>query len=264
MAPERARGTDRMLDILEQFFETEVPTTRNGLAGAMGVPRSTVYALVDQLLERGWLEQAPNGAITLGHKSGLLGLAYGRHTHFEQTANEVLLQLVEETGQAAELNIVDNWQQLVVLAVKGTEHSYLHPTGGRRFPLPSTVSGRVLLEGVSAERLAAKIPPHHFQAGSSTPDLETFLAQIDQACSQGHAIGHGLIDRHIGVIAVPVRDGEGRCVAAISMIMLSEEIETKLGGVLNATQRAAQRLSDTLRLLPWSMGQRNRSALDND
>lgn len=263
MALERARGTDRMLDILEQFFETEAPTTRNGLASAMGVPRSTIYALVDQLLDRGWLEQTPNGAVTLGHKSGLLGLAYGRHTHFEQTANEVLLQLVEETGQAAELNIVDNWQQLVVLAVKGTEHSYLHPTGGRRFPLPSTVSGRVLLEGVSAERLATKIPPHHFQVGASTPDLKSFLAQIHQACNEGYAIGHGLIDRHIGVIAVPVHDGQGRCIAAISVIMLSEEIETKLAGVLSATRRAAQRLSDTLRLLPWPMGERNRAALDN-
>ena len=264
MAMERARGTDRLLEILEQFFDVETPQTRNALANAMGVPRSTVYALVDQLLARGWLEQTPNGTITLGHKSGLLGLAYGRHTHFEQTAYEVLQQLVEETGQAAELNIVDNWQQLVVLAVKGTEHTYLHPTGGTRHPLPSTVSARVLLEGVAPERITAGIPPQHFKPGSPTPDLAVLQEQIEGATRNGYAIGYGLIDRHIGVVAVPIRDQNGDCIAAISLIMLSEEMDAKLEGVLPPALRAAQRLSDTLRLVAWPMGQRNRAALLTD
>ncbi|MER8542968.1 helix-turn-helix domain-containing protein [Mesorhizobium sp. M1334] len=250
-----------MLDILEKLFEAETPYSRNSLASAMGVPRSTVYTLVDQLLARGWLEQSPNGTITLGHKSGLLGLAYRCHTHFEQTANEVLLQLVEETGQAAELNVVDNWQQLVVLAIKGTEHSYLQPMMGWRFPLPTTVSSRVLLDGVPTDRLSANIPATHFAPESETPDIEALVSQIEHARSKGFAIGHGLIDRHISVMAVPVRDSASACIAAISLIMLSEEIATKAETMRPAMLHAAQRLSDTLRVIPWPMGVHNLAKL---
>ncbi|WP_266033396.1 IclR family transcriptional regulator [Brucella intermedia] len=261
MTLERARGTDRLLDILEKLFETETPYSRNSLASAMGVPRSTVYTLVDQLISRGWLEQSPSGTINLGHKSGLLGLAYRSHTHFEQTANEVLLGLVEETGQAAELNVVDNWQQLVVLAVKGPEHSYLQPVIGRRFHLPSTVSARVLLDSVSPDRLQANIPSSHFSAESETPNLETLVRQIEEARQAGFAIGHGLIDRHISVMAVPVHDGNGDCIAAISLIMLSEEIATKVDQVRPAMIQAAQRLTSTLRVVPWPMGRHNLTRL---
>lgn len=260
MANERAKGTDRLMDILELFFAAEAPMTRNAIASALGMPRSTAYALVDQLVARGWLDQS-NGNIILGHKSGLLGLAYGRNTHFEQAALELLQQLVAETGQAAELNIVDSWQQLVVLAVKGTEHSYLHPTGGERHPLPSTVSARVLLEGVPSGQLEAHIPPRHFVPGHPTPDIPTLNAQIEEATKAGFAVGHGLIDRHIGVIAVPVRDQDGAPIAAISMIMLSVEIDGKFDAVLPAAQRTALRLGETLRLMPWPLGERNRKAL---
>ena len=46
--------------------------------------------------------------------------------------------------------------------------------------------------------------------------------------------------------------------------MLSEEMDAKLEGVLPPALRAAQRLSDTLRLVAWPMGQRNRAALLTD
>jgi DNA-binding IclR family transcriptional regulator len=262
---ERAKGTERLLEIVEHLGRAEAPVSRNALASAMGIPRSTVYALVEQLLARGWLSQSANGEIALGQKIGLLGLAYSRQASFEPLAAEALRALANETGQSMELNIVDNWQQLVVVAAQGFEHTYLNPAAGLRVPLPATVSARVLLEGVPSARIRANIPPAHFRlADGRFLAPESFFAEIAESGRVGHAAASGLLESHVGVIAVPVRDASDRCIAAISMIMLAQSMEARLSEMLARLHRTAEKLQDTLTLGTWPLGERCRQALHGD
>ncbi len=259
---ERVKGTERLLEIVEHLGRADAPVSRNALAASMGAPRSTVYALVEQLLARGWLSQSANGEIALGQKIGLLGLAYSRQASFEHLAAEELRALADETGQSMELNIVDNWEQLVVVAAQGFEHTYLNPAAGLRVPLPATVSSRVLLEGVTPARIAAFVPPAHFRlAGGRQLSLETFCAEIAEAGRAGHAAGNGLLESHVGVIAVPVRNAFGHCIAAISMIMLAQSMQARLPEMLPLLRRTAARLEDALTLGTWPLGERCWQAL---
>lgn len=101
---QRAKGTDRILDILEQLESVSEPMSRNALAKELDCPRSTIYSLVDQLVARDWVAIDSDGGISLGYRAGLLGLAYSRNARFEQVAREVVQRVAIETGVVTEIN----------------------------------------------------------------------------------------------------------------------------------------------------------------
>lgn len=163
---QRAKGTDRILDILEYLENLANPVSRNALANALDCPRSTIYSLIDQLVVRDWVAIDDDGGIHLGHRVGLLGLAYSRHARFEQFAREVVQRVAIETGVVTEINIVDNWQQLVLISATGRGRNYLRTVEGSRYPLPITGSARLQLAGVPRKTIRLNISEEDFRLAS--------------------------------------------------------------------------------------------------
>nr|GFD57281.1 hypothetical protein [Tanacetum cinerariifolium] len=85
----------------------------------------------------------------LGYRAGRIGLAYGKQAKFEQHMREAIGRLANDLGEVVEVNIVDRWQQLILMTATGKDHSYLRATAGSLFPIPQTASGLLLMEDVS-------------------------------------------------------------------------------------------------------------------
>lgn len=253
---DRAKGTDRLLDILGYFEGHQDPVSRNALALALGCPRSTVYMLVDQLVDRGWLAQLENGTICLGYRAGLIGLAYAGHEEFEKTARLAIGKLAEELGTVVDLDIVDKWRQLVVVSANGRGKTYLNVVEGSRYPLPLTASSRILLAEIHPNVLATHIPPEDFVAGDgSTVALTDFVADIERANKLGYGVVEGSMDPMIGAVSVPVRNPLGNCLAALSAVLPSASIKADIHSVLEPLFRTASELQSQLRLRHWPLGE---------
>jgi DNA-binding IclR family transcriptional regulator len=67
-APRRSRvsGMDRALQILDHLYTTGEPAGSYAIAKAIGAPLSTVYVIIDELVERDMLSRRPEGLIWLG------------------------------------------------------------------------------------------------------------------------------------------------------------------------------------------------------
>lgn len=253
---DRAKGTDRLLDILGYFEGSRHPVSRNALAIAINCPRSTVYMLVDQLVERGWLQQLPNGGVCLGHRAGLIGLAYAGHEEFERTARLTVGKLAGELGEVVDLDIIDKWKQLVVVSANGRGKTYLRVVEGSRYPLPLTASARVLLDEIPARVLEACIPPEDFVAGDgSLIQLSDFIREIQQARDLGYGVVEGSIDPMIGAVSVPVRNGAGHCLAALSVVLPSAFIKSDVRALVQPLVRAASELERELKVGGWPLGE---------
>lgn len=256
MAMDRAKGTDRLLDILAYFEGDRNPVSRNALAVALGCPRSTVYMLVDQLVERGWLQQLANGSVSLGYRAGLIGLAYAGHEEFEKSARLTVSKLAEELGEVVDLDIIDKWKQLVVVSANGRGKTYLSVVEGSRYPLPLTASSRVLLDGIPAGVLETHIPAEDFVAGDgSAVRLSDFLQDIQQARDVGYGVVEGSMDPMIGAVSVPVRNPSGDCLAALSVVLPSALIKDDIETLVRPLSRAASELENQLRLRQWPLGE---------
>ena len=253
---DRAKGTDRLLDILAYFEGSRDPVSRNALAVALDCPRSTVYVLVAQLVERSWLQQLPNGTVRLGYRAGLVGLAYAGHEEFEKSARFVVGKLAEDLGEVVDLDIIDRWKQLVVVSASGRGKTYLSVVEGSRYPLPLTASARVLLDGIPARTLEARIPPEDFTAGNgSAVLLVDFVQEICEAQRLGYGVVQGSIDPMIGAVSVPVRNKVGQCLAALSVVLPSEIIQRDVADLVRRLRSAALELESRLRLVEWPLGE---------
>ncbi|WP_372094449.1 IclR family transcriptional regulator [Tistrella mobilis] len=262
---QRAKGTDRILDILEHLETETRPVSRNALAKALNCPRSTIYSLVDQLVARDWLTQDDSGTISLGHRVGLLGLAYSRNARFEPVAREVVQRVASEAGVVTEINIADSWQQLVLISATGRSRNYLRTVEGSRYPLPITGSARLQLADIPREVIRRNIPDEEFRLGSGEIlPFETFCAEIDQARRDGHFIARGLIDRYVGTAGVPILNRHGHCVATLSIILPQADLDARQNDLLDILRRGADELSGYLRAAVWPMGDRAYGHLFHD
>lgn len=258
----RAKGTDRLLDILETLETLAEPVSRNALARMLGCPRSTVYALVEQLADRNWIVQTEDGGIRLGHRAGLMGLAYARQSQFEQVARTMVVQIAVATGAVTEINVIDNWRQLVMMSATASGRNYLRTVEGSRYPLPLTGSARLQLAGVPKTLLRQKISDADLVLGSGLSlGFEAFCAEIEQAAQDGYFVATGLIDPYVATLGAPITNAEGDCLATLSIVLPEAELSLRRAELVETLRRGARELSDYLRAAPWPMGERARSAL---
>ncbi len=262
---QRAKGTDRILDILDHLEDVTEPISRNALAKALDCPRSTVYSLVDQLVARDWLAVDDDGGISLGHRAGLLGLAYSRIARFERMAREVVQRVATETGVVTEINVTDNWQQLVLISATGRSRNYLRTLEGSRYPLPITGSARLQLMGIDRETIRRNIHDEEFRLGSGALlPFDTFCDEIDQAVLDGHFIARGLIEPYIGTAGTPIFNRLRQCVATLSIVLPQADLDAREGELLDTLRRGSEELSGYLRTAVWAMGDRAHSHLHRD
>lgn len=260
---QRARGTDRLLDILEYCETLNAPASRHAIAEALNCPRSTVYVLADQLVERGWLEQNDSKDVSLGHRAGRLGLAYGKQARFEQHMRDAIQRLARDIGEVVEVNIVDRWQQLILMSATGKEHNYLRASEGSLFPLPQTASGLILLEGVTQATIEKNVPPEHFRFNNGTVlSIENFMEEISQTSLAGYAIGRGMIDHYIGTICTALRDRIGRVIGVLCVVVPLSELDGRMELILPKLQTTAAELSRMLTIMSWSMGEQALQEID--
>ena len=101
-----APAADRTLDILE-FIASNGQTQAATLARELGIPRSTVYQLLEILERHGLVTRlAEQRAYGIGLKTFELGSAYSRQHRVSQVAHPVLARLVDETGENGHLAVL--------------------------------------------------------------------------------------------------------------------------------------------------------------
>ncbi|SMC74046.1 IclR family transcriptional regulator [Rhizobium sp. RU36D] len=247
----RARGTDRLLDVLDLIMVQQQPLTRNAIAAALGAPRSTVYGIIDILLERGFVDQVGSeGLILPGRRCGLLGLAYDRSAPLARQAREIIGDLAVATGEVVELDVLQDWKQLILLSRSGRGHIYRAAAEGSLFPLPSTAAARFLLESYDVETLRRSIPAADFvipTGSASSPEL--LHAEAASARQQGYWITRGLVDPYVACVTAPVRNRDGRCLGVVCLVVPLPEIDRLEKDYVAATMETAAKLSACCALL---------------
>lgn len=247
----RARGTDRLLDVLELVAAQLQPATRNAIAAELRAPRSTVYSIIDTLMARGFLDQVdPEGLIVPGRLCGLLGQAYDRSAPLARQARQVLQNLAQTTREVCELDVLHDWKQLILISISGRGHGYRTAVEGSRFPLPSTAAARFLLDGYSAADMERAIPEADFTSLTGVVSSPQLLhREVEQAREQGYWVTRALVDPYVACVTAPVRNRQGRCIASICLVVALQDIDKREADYIAATTQAAAELSRHCALL---------------
>lgn len=246
-AMERARGTERLLDIFDHLGKCERGQTAGEIATAIGAPRSSVYTITEALASRGYLERSPEGLLTIGSKIVVLALAFDQQSRISLVARSVVRDLAEATGEIAELNILDGWKQLVLIAENGPRQFYLKSQEGARYPIPRTASGRFLVAGFPKKEIESNIPENDFRLADDTVlSLDDFLGDIRNAQQDSYYCTRGMIDLNIACISAPIINKNEACVGAVSLVLPVSEFDRRRNELTAQVMQAAETLNSKI------------------
>lgn len=236
----RISGIDRSLQIMDLLTERQVPMSAYELAKAAGAPASTIYRLIDELVERTMLTRAEDGRVWLGPRLMRYGLAYRARMDMFAEAEREMYALNRRTGEMIQICARDGGMMTVIGMAEGEGHFRVTSDVGTRVPLNWTASGRLLLGHLAdAERLAAfresALPS---RTGLAETDPEALSRQSRQDYLDGLAVQIDSSEESVACIAAPVRDETGACLMTLSVVMPKHRVADRFDW-LSAEVRAA-------------------------
>lgn len=216
----RARGLDRAFHILDYLRAQKRPLRPNEIAQGIDAPKSSVYEVINLLIEHKALEYADReGRVFLGRKLYFLGRDYLRHFDLARESEDYLAELVATTQETAQLCMVDGDKYTVVLMKEGARPFRISTDVGEPVPIPWTASGRLLLAHLDDAEILSLIPQDDFVLPSGERlDQAQFLAEIRQADAAGFFSFDSVTDTYTHCLAAPVYDEASHCVATLCLV----------------------------------------------
>lgn len=210
----------RGLAVLRLLATKAGPVTAASVARELGLPRSTTYHLLSELVSAGFvIHLAEERRYGLGLGAFELGSAYLRHDPLERLAKPVLRRLVESTGQTAHLGVLHG-RETLYLVREQPPNPYLTVTDvGVRLPAQLPASGRAMLAHLPAAQVRALFPDRASfvdRTGRGPAHLPALRGLLSGERRRGWAVEDGYVTVGFASVAAPVFDHGGRPIAAIS------------------------------------------------
>ena len=242
----QVRALTRGLAVLACFTPETSRHSLAELATLVQVPKGTLYRLLETLCTAEFLEQEPDGTYTLGIKAFEVGSAYLSKLDFPQAARRALEELAAACRETASLGVFSHGEVVYVGIERAQREVGIQSQIGTRHPTHCTALGKVMLadrpdEEVTALMLKTGMPGLTEHTHTSP---ETLLAELRAVRRRGYAIDNEERSYGVKCIAAPIRDAEGRVIAAISVSGPSFRVSADtLPGLIGAVVSAAAAVS---------------------
>lgn len=241
---------ERSMRVLELLSEAEEGLSLAELCQRLAAPKSSVFNILATLEEAGYLRAVnTTGKYTLTAKLFHIGSPAIQRLDPKRTLYPYLVELVELTGETANLGILDGREALYIESVPGSSRVRVAVTPGERLDLHCTALGKTLLaflDTVQADELLAGRPLPRRTPNTIT-DRASLTAQLALIRERGYAIDDEEDNLDIRCIGAPIRDYTGRVTAAVSITApkhrLSDTLITEKAGLVMAM---AARMSQAL------------------
>jgi IclR family pca regulon transcriptional regulator len=244
--PDFVEALARGLDVLGSFDAAHPRRSLSDVAGAAGLARPTARRLLLTLEELGFVRQV-GGAFELTPKVMTLGTAYIASLGLWEVARPRMEWLVSRTGESSSMAQLDGSDIVYVARVSVPKIIALRVEVGTRFPSPPTSQGKVLLAGLTPERLeeVLAVPSRSPVVPRTIWDPVALREELTAVRARGWALADEELALGVRSVAVPVRDGTGAVRAAMNVTVHAAETSTErlLEDHLPLLQRAAGEVS---------------------
>lgn len=246
-------GLERGLRILAEFSPREPVLGAPELSKRLGIPRTTVFRLLQTLESLGFLERADKDRnYRLGVAVLRLGFEYLSSLELTDLGLPVIESLRDATGFTAHIVIRDGRDVVFVAKAQNAGNAFgsVRVNVGTRLPAHATTHGHVLMGDLSLAQLRALYPERALErVTKATPEtVDALFDVIRDDARRGYGIGNSAFERDISVVTAPVRNEASRIVAVVTVTVPQPEIDAALvaEGLVEKVVRAAAELSRRL------------------
>lgn len=246
-ASNRARGIDRLLEIFDCLHRARKPLRVGDIARQLNAPRSSLYELVNRLIEAGLLERFDDdGRFFFGRTMCYYAADYLAVDGPARRAREYVMRLAADTGETAQYCVLSGNKYTVMHMQPGQNVFRLTSEIGVPVPIPWTASGRLLLGHMTEAEIDAFIPAEDFiLPDGNVIDRAAFHRDIEQARQAGYAITSGLAGGMGQCLAAGVRNTDGLIDACLCLALPEQRGAQTLQPLLTHLLEGARQLSAT-------------------
>lgn len=212
--PTRARGvqsTETTVQILLSLADAGEPLVLRDLAKRCDMATAKVHRYLASLVEVGMVRGHEGGIYELGPVAARIGIAAVARIDPINDLAARLPALIRDTRCSAMISVWGSTGPVVVRWERGTEHVITALGVGSVLPVLGSATGRVFAANVPVDWLRARV---HDRTTVNT------LRETPDAVQE--AAGSLIVGLY--ALAVPVRDLNGQCVAALTLISTTQSI----------------------------------------
>jgi DNA-binding IclR family transcriptional regulator len=214
----------KLLALLDAFSQEHSAYTVSELARRTGLPLSTTHRLVRELERWGGLERGPDRRYRIGLRFVEVAALCPRGIGLRDVALPFMEDLYEATHQNVQLAVREGTEGVYVERIAGRRAVPVLTRVGAHWPLHATGVGLVLLahapSDVQQQVLDAPL-------AAFTPFTVTDPRRLRRMLAEVRRSGFSVSDRQITddaySVAAPIADQDGRCVAALSIVVPADD-----------------------------------------
>ena len=238
----------QVLAILRYLSRQPRPVPASAIARDLGLPRSTAYHLLRELIDAGFVVHlADDRRYGLGVSASELGTGYVRQEPLQRLARVPLSHLTDQTGHSSHLAVMHGREVLYVLEERAPGRAPLVTDVGVRLPAQLTASGRAMLAALPAPNVRALFPgPAAFvlRTDRGPRTLRELRALLSEVRRRGYATEDGDVTPGLRSVAAAVLDHAGHPEAGLALTFPSGEADdAEVARFASLVMRAAAAIS---------------------
>jgi DNA-binding IclR family transcriptional regulator len=220
--------TSKVAAVLDAFLPSTRELSLTELASRTGLPTTTTYRLVSDLVEWGGVERGANGGYRIGIRMWEIGSLAITSSKLRDIVVPYMQDLYESTHENVQLAVLDGTDALYVEKISGRKSSPIRTRRGGRLPLHATGVGKVLLAYAPGDLVQALLQ-HNLRR--YTPYTIVEPAALLRALAEIRRVGVGYAREELTVgsvsVAAPLFDSAGQAVAAMSLVARSSRVDLR-------------------------------------
>jgi len=223
-SPDFIEALARGLDVIRAFQPRQPVMSLAAVAGAAGLARPTARRILLTLDQLGYVRAAAGG-FELTPRILELGMSYVLSRNLWEVARPHMERLVARTHESSSIAQLDGSDIVYVARVAVPKIIALAVTIGTRFPAMQTSLGKVLLAALpagEAERVLAE-PSRSGITARWQPGAAERAAELRDVRARGWSLTDEQLAAGIRSVAAPLRDGDGRVIAALNVTVHAAE-----------------------------------------
>jgi DNA-binding IclR family transcriptional regulator len=218
MATPKIQSVLKAFAVLKSFHSPDEWLTSSELSRRAKLPDASGYRLVQTLEHIGAVVRGPHGC----YRPGLLLVSLSHNVAIgdllREASQEIMTEVANRLNLTLHLGLLEGGMVTYIAKVCTPTSLSLHTRPGSQLEAYCSGIGKVLLaalppdqlEGIILDGDLVALTPH------TITDRAQLLLELDRVRKQGYAVDNCEIRPDMRCVAVPIHDGEGRTVAALS------------------------------------------------
>jgi len=216
------QSINRALTIIDVIAKSDDGRlTLTSIAERVGVPVSTAYRILQNLISWKYVRENEDGTYSLGFELITLGNIAENNLGIKNIAHKYISELGNITGETVYLAVLDDISMEVIYLDKIESRGNIKLAAGigTKNPIHTTANGKVLVSQFSDDKIRTilKKTPMIKRTEDSITDIDEFLKEVQKVRLKGYAIDNMENEPGVRCIAAPVMDYRKKIVASISL-----------------------------------------------